>query len=82
MNSETQLLTLKSKIKQLETVKIRTEEQIKHLKVQKEELTNELISSGIAVDSLDYYLQNLDVEIQQLIQNVTNSLPNIPKELL
>lgn len=80
--NEQKLVDLKEKVRKTEEVKIRLEEKIKYLQVEKEKLLAELQGYGVTPETVDSYLQQLDAEINNLTNSIETSLPVIPKELL
>jgi len=73
--SEAKLNQLEDKVNSLKEEKIRTEEQLKNLRNQKDEIIAELATLGVTPKTLDNVIHTLETEIRTKLTEVGEQIP-------
>ena len=73
--SEAKLNELENKVNSLKEKKIRSEEQLKSLRKQKDEVITELAEFGVAPKDLDAAINTLTEQIQTKLSNIDAQIP-------
>ncbi len=72
---EEKLTELEEKVTKLKEEKIRTEEKLKNLRKQKDEIIAELNILGVAPKDLSSEIDKLDTEINTKLANINSQIP-------
>jgi len=75
MTNEEKLQELEKKVNNLKAEKIRAEEQLKHLRQQKDEVIDKLKQMGVNPNDLANYISQLEREINTQITSIENQIP-------
>ena len=73
--SKAKLDQLEDKVNSLKEKKIRTEEQLKNLRKQKDEITIELGTFGVSPKDLSKVINELDVKIRAKLTDIDAQIP-------
>ena len=70
-----QLNQLEDRVNSLKEEKIRTEEQLKNLRAQKDKIISELATFKVVPDNLDNVIQELEIKINTELVDIDTQIP-------